>query len=189
MIIRYAPKREATAVISIYEPLKQLYSIDVTSNITMAGFEPCTLSFALNEIKRKDYSINLKGQWFTGHALSAKGSYQDRSSYIKTFHHLKFFFNSPSFSDTNIDFRYSRDKREFRIDTQVEYGVDQYGLILRNVEENATKLLHHGEVKWKDQTYWVTSTMLYGQPKQLILEVHIDKYANIYTYINRSSHS
>lgn len=121
----------------------------------------------------------MKGTWFSGHALVLNGLYQDRSSMVKTFYHLKMLAQSPSFEDTMVDLKYARDKLEFKMEAYVEHGTDPYGLIVRKSKPADNQVVSYGEVKWREQVYWVNANMLSGQPKELNIEIHVDKERDI----------
>lgn len=65
------------------------------------------------------FQIDFKGTWFSGHSVTIKGIYQDNSSPIKTYHHVKLVASSPHFNETNIDLRYWRDQSELSLDLEV----------------------------------------------------------------------
>lgn len=104
-----------------------------------------------------------------------QGFYSDRSSFVKTYHHVKLNARSPSFEDTTLDASYVRDEHEFKIDGQVEYGVVPYGITFRNTQNTKIEKISYAEIKWRKQLYWLAANLTSGQPKQLTVDLHIDK--------------
>lgn len=157
-----------------------LYAIDTALNVTVPGFDSCTFRFKINEIDMKKYNVNMKGTWFSGHSLSAKGFYIDRNSAIKTYHQIKFRVLSPSFEDVLIDLIYARDGHEFKFDTQVEYNAKPYGLKLNYLQKSNDEQSSYAEVIWVEKHYWVLGNLISNESKKLTVEVHIDKIRDIH---------
>uniref|UniRef100_A0A7G3AUB2 Putative lipoprotein n=1 Tax=Lutzomyia longipalpis TaxID=7200 RepID=A0A7G3AUB2_LUTLO len=183
VVARYAPQKEITGVVSMLFPRRQLFAVDVAVNLTVPAFDSCTVNLKLYEKARKDYSIDFKGTWFSGHSMTAIGKYEDRSSSIKTFHHVKLSIQSPSFEDTLVDARYSRDEYEVFVDCQVDYSGQPYGLSLKYSEQSTYETYTYTEIKWKDKFYWLSANMTSSQPKQLIVEIHLDKFRDIHVIL------
>ncbi|XP_055713060.1 uncharacterized protein LOC129807664 isoform X2 [Phlebotomus papatasi] len=183
VLARYAPQKEITGVLSLLFPRRQLFAVDAALNLTVPAFDSCTINLKLYEKTRKEYNIDFKGKWFSGHSMTALGKYEDRSSSIKTFHHIKLSIQSPSFQDTLIDARYSRDEYEVVVDCQVDYGGYPYGVSLKYSEQSPYETYTNMEVKWKDRLYWLSANMTSEQPKQLIVEIHLDKFRDIHVIL------
>lgn len=107
--------------------------------------------------------------------MTVKGLYQDRSSAIKTYHHFKLDVQSPSFEQTTIDIKYSRDDFEIKLDFQVEHAKQPYGLILKYSIQSDHETISFAELNVGEKFYRISANMLSQQPKQLTVEIHIDK--------------
>lgn len=107
--------------------------------------------------------------------MTVKGSFQDRSSQIKRHHHLKLLAQSPSFDDTNIDVRYSLDEFQIKLDAKAKYRNKPYDLILKHAYENPNHTLSYVEVSFDRKMYWLKADLVSEQPKQLAVEIHLDK--------------
>lgn len=59
------------------------------------------------------------GTWFSGHTISARGMYQDKSTPAAANHHVKFLLKSPSFDEIFTDVQFYRDNNELKIDARV----------------------------------------------------------------------
>uniref|UniRef100_W4VR36 Putative lipoprotein n=1 Tax=Corethrella appendiculata TaxID=1370023 RepID=W4VR36_9DIPT len=179
LLLRYAPQKEVTAFSSILLPKTQLFAIDIATNITVPHLDSCVLNLKINEKERNEYNIYLDGLWFSGHSIIINGVYQDRSSLIKVYHHLKFVVQSPSFDEVNVDIKYLRDEFERKFDIQGEYMNETYGLLIKKLESDTNETSTYAEIKWREKLYWISANMKTAQSKELLLDIHIDKIKDI----------
>ncbi|XP_055638867.1 uncharacterized protein LOC129776937 isoform X2 [Toxorhynchites rutilus septentrionalis] len=179
MLLRYATNKEVTAVFSVYLPRGVLFAIDTAANITVPGFDSCTIHFRVTEKIRKEYYFDITGMWFSGHSITINGWYEDRSSFIKTYHHIKMDAQSPSFGDLTADVKYVRDEIEYKLEANAEYGKQPYGITVKHSRELENGTNTYAGFKWRDSLYWVSAVMNSAPIKQLVLEVHIDKLRDI----------
>lgn len=107
--------------------------------------------------------------------MNVKGWFQDRSSQIKRHHHLKLLAQSPSFEDTTIDVRYSLDEFQIKLDAHAKHKDRPYALILKHLYESPNHTLSHAEIRYDKKLYWIKANLVSEQPKQLSVEVHLDK--------------
>ncbi|XP_034475095.1 uncharacterized protein LOC117782196 [Drosophila innubila] len=179
--LKYAPEKEITGLFSVYLPRRSLFAVDAYMNISVPEFNSCTASLKVNEIETKDYMVFINGSWFTGHSISIKGNYKDRSSRAQALHHLKMIVESPSFELTSLNIVYRRNQLLIFSDLQAKYGKDPYGLTVQYAS-NAHNRNSNAEVrlKIKEKDYWINSKLLSEQPKLLQLEMHIDKIRDVH---------
>lgn len=111
--------------------------------------------------------------------MTTKGRFQDRSSSVKRYHHLKLLAQSPSFEDTFVDIKYSLDEFEMKFDAQADYKKQPYALVLKHSEHSINQTVSYAEFKWRKKHYWVSTELLSSQPKQLTVEMHLDKYRDV----------
>lgn len=130
-----------------------------------------------------NFQINISGRWFSGHSISIQGVYQDRSSNVKTYHHLKLSVMSPSFSETNIDLRYWRDAAEMQFEIQTDYDKQPYGLLIKFSERIENEQKAFAQLTFRDKVYSISSNLMYGPPKQLFLEIHLDNIRDLHLTI------
>lgn len=57
--LRVAPKKEGTAVLSLYFPRSQFFELDAAFNVTVPSFDPCTASLRLIEKRAQDYNVRI----------------------------------------------------------------------------------------------------------------------------------
>lgn len=89
---------------------------------------------------------------------------------------MKMIVESPSFETTSINMVYRRNQLLIFFDVQSKYGKDPYGLTVQYTS-NAHNRNSNAEIrlKVKEKDYWINSKLLSEQPKQLQVEIHIDK--------------
>lgn len=121
------------------------------------------------------FQFDINGMWFSGHSITVNGWYEDRSSFIKTYHHIKLDAQSPSFGDLTADVKYVRDEIEYKFEAHAEYGKQPYGLTVKHSRESQNGTNSYAGFKWRDSLYWFSAVMKSAPIKQLVLEVHIDK--------------
>lgn len=113
--------------------------------------------------------------WFSGHSIVVNGWYQDRSSFIKSYHHAKLQAQSPSFGDITADAKYVRDEVEFKLDLHAEYGKHPYGLTVKHIIDPDNGTNTYAGFQWRDSLYSFSALMKSAPIKELLLELHIDK--------------
>lgn len=90
---------------------------------------------------------------------------------------------SPSFSDTNVDLRYWRDEAELQFEIQADYNKQPYGVLIKYSERIENEQKTFAQVKFREKVYSITSNMMYGPPKQLFLEIHLDNIRDLHLTI------
>lgn len=177
---RYAKGRDMTVNLSVLLPRRHLFAIDSAINVTMPGMNSCTATFKVTEKARKEYNVDFTGNWFTGHSIAVTGLYKDRSSFIKTFHHFKLNVQSPSFRETLVDVTYSRDEAEVHLDFSVLHGDDPYAIELRYSEDTIYQSLTFAKIVWKEKLFSGSANLTSRNPKQLFIDIHLDKFRDIH---------
>jgi hypothetical protein len=183
LVIRYAPKKELTGTASVLIPRGALFAIDSAFNITVHDMGSFTTAIKINERVRNEYVLDLNGQWFSGQAIQLKGIYQDKTSNVKRFYHLKMNIQSKSFDDVNLVLKYSHDHYEFKVDIYTELMGKAYALKLKNSDISPTESKLIGEIKWKEQIYSLTAHSTADKLKKTTIELHIDKIRDLYIQI------
>lgn len=57
---RFAPKKEATASLSVLQPFGPLYAVDAVLNITVPAFDSFTVALRIVERTPNDYKVRVK---------------------------------------------------------------------------------------------------------------------------------
>lgn len=121
------------------------------------------------------FQLKIEGTWFTGHSISIYGTYDDKSTSQESRHQLKLLVKSPHFNETTILGRYLRNETIMTIETNVEYGGDPYGLILRHNHVAMYDQSFYGELKVLDKYYWISARLSEDQFRKISIDLHIDK--------------
>lgn len=124
--------------------------------------------------------MDLKGEWFGGQSMQVKGRYQDRTSNVKKFYHLKLDIQSKSFSDISLTTKYSRDFFEHKFELRTEFKEKVYSLNFKSSELSPFEQKTYGEVKWHEQLYTLSAHSLSKDMKKTSIELHFDKYRDIH---------
>uniref|UniRef100_A0A182NT55 Vitellogenin domain-containing protein n=1 Tax=Anopheles dirus TaxID=7168 RepID=A0A182NT55_9DIPT len=180
LLVRYAPRREVTGVVSFFIPRTQLFWFDGAFNLTVPGFHPCTANVKIKEKAQKEHSFDFRGVWFSAHALNVSGWYKDRSSIVKTYHHAKLVAQTgPTVREVFGDLKYIRDEYDNRLDVRAMYDKKPYGIVLHHQQQPENGTSSYAELKWKDGLYSFSAHMKSAPIKQLDLELHIDKIRDV----------
>lgn len=115
-LIRYAPAKEITLTLNVIVPRSQLFMIEGKANLTIPNFSSMLISAKITERTRNEYELDFAGTWFSGHNISATGTYCDRSTIVVINHQLKMLLKSPSFTkDILLNSKLYHDGSEFSI--------------------------------------------------------------------------
>lgn len=104
-----------------------------------------------------------------------KGFYQDKSTTIKTYHHLKLVFNSPHFNETDIDATFWRDESELSFSVETEHGTEPYALEVKHTTRDAENQISKVKLIVIDKVYTVTAEVRTHDGRHLLLEINVDK--------------
>lgn len=115
-LIRYAPGKEITLTVNVIMPRGTLFAIESRANLTIPNFNSMLISAKITERSRNEYDLDFAGTWFSGHNISAVGSYCDRSTIAVTNHNLNILLKSPSFTkDVQLNCKFYHDATDLRI--------------------------------------------------------------------------
>lgn len=121
------------------------------------------------------FQIKIQGTWFTGHSISIYGTYDDKSSTRETKHQLKLVATSPHFNETTIMVRYLMNATMMTIETNVDYGGDPYGLMIRHNHVSMYEQSVYAELKVFEKHYWVSARLSDENFRKLSIDLHIDR--------------
>lgn len=65
VLVRYAPKKEVTAVLSLLFPPGHFFAVDMAFNMTVPAFDSCSFVLTLNENKNipREYNVSIASQF------------------------------------------------------------------------------------------------------------------------------
>ena len=93
-----------------------MFAIETRANLTIPNFSSMLISAKITERARNEYDLDFAGTWFSGHNISARGNYYDRSTMAITNHNLKILLKSPSFAkDIMLNCKLYHDATDLRI--------------------------------------------------------------------------
>lgn len=121
------------------------------------------------------FKVDLFGEWFSGQNIKAVGRYQDRTSSVKRFHHLKSIISSNTFDDLTFDFKYSRDFHDLKFNIQSDYKKKLFALEVKSSDLSVDESQYSGELKWADQQYSIFAHSSSKDVKKTTIEVHFDR--------------
>ncbi|XP_014226324.1 uncharacterized protein LOC106652091 isoform X2 [Trichogramma pretiosum] len=179
-LVRYAPNKEITLAVDIVMPRGTLLVVDGRANLTVPNFNSMLLSAKINERARNEYELDFAGTWFSGHNLSAKGSYYDRSTASVTNHDLKMLLRSPSFAkDVLVTCQLYRDVADLRLGLDVEQiDMDRYALALNHTSLTARHFRTFLEARYKNSTYSMSAEV--DTQREANVKLHLHKWRDVH---------
>ena len=124
--------------------------------------------------------MDFKGEWFGGQSIQIKGIYQDRTSNVKKYYHLKLIIQSKSFSDINFITKYSRDFYEHKFDLLTDFKDQVYSFKFKSSELSAFEQKTNAEIKWREKLYTLLAHSISKDMKKTSIELHFDKYRDVH---------
>lgn len=67
------------------------------------------------------------------------------------------------------------DEFQIKLDAKAKYKNKPYDLILKHSYESPNHTLSYAEVSFAKKMYWLKADLISEQPKQLAVEIHLDK--------------
>lgn len=117
----------------------------------------------------------IHGVWFTGHSIDVYGTYDDKSTTTEARRQLKLVAKSPHFNETTILVRYTMNDTIMVVETNVEYGGQPYGLLVRHGHVSLYEQSIYVEFKKLDKLYWISARLSDENARKLSIDLHIDR--------------
>ncbi|EZA49996.1 Apolipophorins [Ooceraea biroi] len=180
LLIGYAPGKEITLVVNIIMPRGLLFSMEGHMNLTIPNFNSMLLDARINERSRREYELEFSGTWFSGHNMTARGAYTDRSSVAVINHHLKLILKSPSFvTPILLNCHMYQNHSDLRVSLYAEQlDHDKYAFVLNHTVLSPTSLTSYVEAKYRNNVYSVMTSV--DTTREVRLELHLDKWRDIH---------
>ncbi|KAJ8968085.1 hypothetical protein NQ317_002630 [Molorchus minor] len=174
-VVKYGNNKQVSMTFYWSYPRTTLEQIKAHVNITIPSFTPMVLKVDIEEKTPKDYIVDIKGTWFSGHSMTAVGFYQDKSVGPSSNHHVKLFLKSPNFKEVNTDLQFYRDNDILKVDLKVFHNNNDYQLFFQHqsVSTNETKTL--AKIKYKTQLYRFISSIYDAEYKKIHAELKLDQ--------------
>ncbi|XP_056647213.1 uncharacterized protein LOC130451874 [Diorhabda sublineata] len=182
LLIQYGQNKEVSITIFWSHPRSSLEQIKTHVNVTIPSFTPMILRLQITEKQPKDYMIDFKGTWFSGHSMNAAVSYQDKSDPLSVDHHVKLLLMSPHFKDITIDLQFYRDNDILKFDLKGDIDKKQnydYGISFfsQTISENSTKT--GAQLKYGMKLYSYSGYIYDGDYKKISANIHLDQIRDI----------
>ncbi|XP_030755989.1 uncharacterized protein LOC115882214 [Sitophilus oryzae] len=178
-IVNYGNNKQVAITVFWSHPRTTLEEIKAYINITVPNFTPMVIKLDISEKQSKDYRIEVRGTWFSGHSAHAVGSYQDKSNSASSNHHVKLFITSPNFKDINSDLIFYRDNEEIKLDLRAIYDEKDYQIFLNHNNTSEEEMQTNIKVKYKTKLYTLNCIVDTGDYYKITTEIHIDQLRDI----------
>lgn len=167
-------------IVNIIMPRNLLFSIEGHANLTIPNFNSMLIDARINERSRREYELDFAGSWFSGHNITARGAYSDRSSTVIMNHHLKMIFKSPSFvSPILLNCYLYQNHSDLRVSLyaeQIDY--DKYAFILNHTMLSTTSIMSYVEARYRGNVYSAMTNI--DTTREIRLELHLDKWRDVH---------
>lgn len=125
----------------------------------------------------------MSGEWFTKENITIRGNYEDRTSSVKKFYHLKSYVRSNVFEDVNLNMKYSRDISGLKFKLDTEYQAKLYSFLLEKLEVEALVDILKSQINWAEFEYSVNANLNRKDIGRTKVEVHLDRIRDIHIEI------
>ncbi|XP_070169221.1 uncharacterized protein Apoltp isoform X2 [Polyergus mexicanus] len=184
LLIGYAPEKEISLIVNIIMPRHLLFSIEGHANLTIPNFNSMLIDARINERSRREYELDFSGTWFSGHNITARGAYSDRSSAVIINHHLKLIFKSPSFvTPILLNCYLYQNHSDLRVSLyaeQIDY--DKYAFVLNHTMLSTTSIMSYVEARYRGNVYSAMTNI--DTTREIRLELHLDKWRDIHVTLS-----
>ncbi|GLH12107.1 Apolipophorins, partial [Gryllus bimaculatus] len=179
-IIRYATGKDIHITLDLKIPRSALTFIEAKLNVTLPTFHPMVLDLQLHEKTPNEYNIDVTASWFSGHTVTAKGLYQDKSTHKASSHNVKLLLKSPSFEEIAASYKYLRDETEFKVELTADHAKDKYYIILKHANPQPSDYETSIELRIKSQVYSLLTVVSLLEHRQITAQLHIDRIRDIH---------
>lgn len=161
-------------------PRGLLFAIEASANLTIPNFNSLILEIRINERSKREYELDFAGTWFSGHNMTARGTYVDKSTAVVISHNLKLVIESPSLSDEIlINCKLYHDANDLKMSMSVDQvNVAKYALIINHSALSPTLFNNFIEGRYKNNVYSLMTTV--DVEHELRMELHLDKWRDVH---------
>ncbi|XP_043484877.1 apolipophorins [Leptopilina heterotoma] len=187
-LIRYGPGKEIIFTLNTIMPRGNMFAIEGHANLTIPNFNSMLVSAKITERSRNEYDIELAGTWFSGHNITVRGTYLDRSTLSITNYNLKLVLKSPSFPrEILVNGKFYYDVTNLRTSFYVEQSeLEKYALLLNYTALNLGRLDTYLEGRYKSNIYSILTKI--DSEREIRIEMHLDRWRDVHligTAINK----
>ncbi|XP_029160980.1 apolipophorins isoform X2 [Nylanderia fulva] len=180
LLIGYAPGKEISLIVNIITPRDLLFSIEGHTNLTIPNFNSMLIGARIKERSRHEYELDFSGTWFSGHNMTARGTYSDRSSAAIINHHLKMILKSPSFVNSILlNCHLYQNHSDLRVNLYAEQlDYDKYAFVLNHTTLSTTNIMSYIEARYRSNVYSAMTNI--DITREIRLELHLDKWRDVH---------
>lgn len=165
-----------------------MFAIEGHANLTIPNFNSMLVSAKITERSRNEYDIELAGTWFSGHNITVRGTYLDRSTLSITNYNLKLVLKSPSFPrEILVNGKFYYDVTNLRTSFYVEQSeMEKYALLLNYTALTLGRLDTYLEGRYKSNIYSILTKI--DSEREIRIEMHLDRWRDVHligTAINK----
>ena len=183
-------EKEIILTLNLIMPRGTMFAIEGHANLTIPHFNSMLISAKITERARKEYDLDFSGTWFSGHNMTVRGTYSDRSTMSIINHNLKLLLKSPSFArEILLNCKFYYDVTNLRIGLYMEQlDMDKYALIMNHTLLSLGRLNTYIEGRYKNNVYSVLTKI--DTNREIRVEMHLDRWRDVHligTAINDSN--
>lgn len=157
-----------------------MFALEGHANLTIPNFNSTLVSVRIIERSRNEYELNFAGTWFSGHNITVRGTYSDRSTAVTISHNLKLLLKSPSFAnDFLLNCKLFQNASDLRVGLFMEQiNMDKYAFIFNHTATSLTQITTYIEGKYKNTVYSVLANV--DTNKEVRMEIHLDRWRDVH---------
>ena len=176
----YFAGKEIVLIFNMIMPRGNMFAIEGHANLTIPNFNSMLISARITERSRNEYDLDFSGTWFSGHNITVRGTYSDRSTMSITNHNLKLLMKSPSFArEIILNCKFYYDVTNLRIGLFMEQmDMDKYALILNHTALSLGRLSTFIEGRYKNNVYSVLTKV--DTNREIRVEMHLDQWRDVH---------
>lgn len=161
-----------------------MFALEGHVKLMIPNFNPMLIDVRITEGSKRWYELDMSGTWFSGHNVTARGTYSDRSVATVVSHSLKLILKSPSFaSDVLVNCRLYQNYSDIRIGLLVEQiDRDKYAFILNHTVASPTNFISYVEGRYKGYVYSVMTDV--DAERELRMQIHLDKWRDVHVALS-----
>lgn len=161
-------------------PRGSMFAIEGHANLTIPNFNSMLIDARINEKARREYDIDFSGTWFSGHNVTIRGTYADRSTAVIISHSLKMVLTSPSLRrDILLNCKLYHDMVNLKIALYLEHlDLEKYALVIEHSTISPTKLISYAEGRYKSNVYTMTTNV--DTEREIRMELHLDHWRDVH---------
>ncbi|XP_073994094.1 apolipoprotein lipid transfer particle isoform X2 [Rhodnius prolixus] len=180
ILVKYATGKELVTMFDLNVPHGTLFYCESKLRVIVhAAVEQLSIFTKIWEKSVKEYDLEFTGVWFSGHNITLRGLYQDKSTLVLASHALKFLVRSQLFNDILFNGRLVNSEKEFKNDIQIEHNNFNYGLLLQHTNEEMRIYETYCKILYNTSIYSATNHLDLIK-REIVLDLHFDQHRDVH---------